>query len=130
MNNKSHEECRAEFMELAEKCFEDMFSKQNEGIWQTFDEREEVATVAANNLGQLLLNRNLDCSRSPQDQEALCPKCRKSCPSKGSPGSEQTREIRTGLGPVELTRKAFECRSCRATFFPSGSKFESNDGGV
>ena len=111
---------RREFVEEAERAFDQMLSSDGQNGLVTFSEREERACELGDALTRRLLEEHLVAD------DAADPGVEVACPICGGPVHCRTpeevemekRQVQTRRGAVEYERAARRCKRCRRIFFP------------
>jgi hypothetical protein len=122
---------REQWLQQAEAAFDLLFDEDQQDQLVTFDQREERVIHLTRELGTWLLEVHAaeDAAvRLPEGQAAPCPRC-------GQPGQRRTspdeplpdRQLTCEQGEVLLRREQWYCKTCRVSFFPSGSEAATGD---
>jgi hypothetical protein len=125
---------RQQWLQQAEAAFDLLFDATEQEHLVTFTQREQRAAALGKELAAWLLEQHLaddPAVRPPSETPPPCPKC-------GQPGQRLTtpdqplpqRQLFCAAGEVLLRREEWRCKTCRVSFFPSGSQTAVGDGGL
>jgi hypothetical protein len=115
---------RRQWLSHAAAAFDLMFHPDHQPDLASFDQREQRAAEAADDLKAWLLQQHLASDPDacgPPDQVVSCPHCGKPARRVERPDKPLFRRALTSLcGEVTLKRAKWRCATCRVAFFPSG----------
>jgi hypothetical protein len=133
-DNDTRQQLRQQWLQQAAAAFDLYFDGQQTPPLVTFTQREGRACSLTQELAAWLLEQDLadDPAVRPDDAQPIpCPRCSRPARRQTPPGQPlPRRQLTCAAGEVTLCREQWYCKTCRVSFFPSGSATPVGNGGL
>jgi hypothetical protein len=132
--NTTREQLRQQWLQQAAAAFDLYFDDEQSPPSTTFSHREDRACSLTRELAAWLLEQDLadDPAVRPEDAQPVpCPRCSRPARRVAPPDDPlPRRQLTCAAGEITLCREQWYCKTCRVSFFPSGSQAAVGDGGL
>lgn len=115
---KSREQLKAEYMEEAEKLFDELMAWEDENQAPNMTQIEEIVLKLRKRFGrQVAQSVILDQEQRQPAERVCCPQCGDEMEPKGMKGNH----VETRIGRLKIEREHYYCPQCKQGIFPPGS---------
>ena len=115
---KSREQQKAEYMEEAEKLFDELMTWDDENEAPNMTQIEDIVMKLRKRYGEQIAQKLIQNQEQRQPAERVyCPECGGEMVPKGMKGNQ----VETRIGRLKIEREHYYCPQCKQGIFPPGS---------